>query len=214
MHRWSAPADAAAERAPTTNGRLLPTAAVVSCETPHGVYHFGDTTVHFRQTDVALGRFIWFGTADDSLEISTSNGVLATNLGLQLDSLHNSVPYFGVRLQHDGVVAVETQIDIDDGFNVPYTLTIARSGAALPAALTPTCGRARLTIVSSRPVDHFSIVPVSLARSVHDLSKWTTFTGVYGVALVSDSLYQICRTPCVRPDTVKLRPGASVTRHY
>ncbi len=154
---------------------------------------------------------IWFGTAGDSLEVTSTQGSVYTNLGQQTDSLHNVVQYFRARLQDDGVVAISTNMDVNDGDNVPYTLRIERVGPKPGAALRQTCEQAKLTVTSSRLADHFSIVPVSIAHSIHDLSKWTTFTGIYNVALVSDSLYRLCQVPCVTPDTIKLLPGASVT---
>ncbi len=191
------------------------------CESSTTVVHSTDTaTVRkpiFGQRytpDYAYGDVIWFGTAGDSLEVTSTQGSVYTNLGQQTDSLHNVVQYFRARLQDDGVVAISTNMDVNDGDNVPYTLRIERVGPKPGAALRQTCEQAKLTVTSSRLADHFSIVPVSIAHSIHDLSKWTTFTGIYNVALVSDSLYQLCQVPCVTPDTIKLLPGASVTRKY
>jgi hypothetical protein len=183
--------------------------------------HLGDTatlrTPVFGQRytpDYAIADWIWFGAAGDSVDITSTDGSVYTNLGQQTDSRHNVVPYFRSRLQNDGVVSISTNMDENDGDSVPYTLRIERVGPEPPAALRMTCERARLTIISPRITDHFSIVPISIAHSVRDLSKWTTFVGTYNVALVPDSLYQVCRVPCVTPDTIRLTPHARVRRRY
>jgi hypothetical protein len=87
-------------------------------------------------------------------------------------------------------------------------------GTDPPASFRATGRSATLTVTSKRKTAQFSIVPISLLSPVTDRSKWKAFVRTYKVALVRDSLYEVCRVPCSRPDTVKLTPSARVTKRY
>jgi hypothetical protein len=222
-HAELSPADAPAYslRTPDAGGSFLNDPSATICESTSSQFQFIDTATVRKpignprySSPFPIGDWIWFGAAGDSLDITSTAGKVYTNLGQQHDSLRNAVPYFRARLPNDGAVAISTTMYENEGESVAYTLRIERVGREPPLALRPTCERATLAVISARLTDHFSIVPLSIVDSVHDLSNWTVFTGVYKVALVSDSLYQVCRVPCVKPDTIELLPGTTVTRDY
>jgi hypothetical protein len=98
--------------------------------------------------------------------------------------------------------------------SIAFMFEVRRYGPDGLAALRATGEQATLSIVSRRTTDRFSIVPLSLVSSVHELSKWRAPAGTYKVALVTDSLYQLCRYPCTLPDTIKLTPFAKVKRIF
>ena len=58
------------------------------------------------------------------------------------------------------------------------------------------------------------VLPLTVARSVRDMSPWTVHAGTYNVALVPDSLYKVCKPPCVPADTVKLLPRGKASVKY
>lgn len=158
--------------------------------------------------------WIWFGKAHDSIEVLGDEGsFISTNLGTEHDADHNNVPYFRSRLTHDGIVVV-TIVFLDRGALVPYELRIRRERPDPAAALRPTGKWARLNIISAAATDPFTVIPLSLLPSVSDVTPWTVLAMPYNIALLSDSLYQVCRVPCTSPDTVRLVPGARVTRKY
>jgi hypothetical protein len=163
----------------------------------------------------ASADWIWFGAAGDSIEIFAPPGsYISTNFGQEHDRLHNTARYFRHRLTSDGVVAIWVTMDEFLGDSLGYTLRIRREGTVTPTWLRATGQWAKLTIESRRQLDPFSVIPMMLARSVRDRSKWKVLPRTYNVALVGDSLYEVCRLPCSSPDTVKLTPSASVTRRY
>lgn len=67
----------------------------------------------------------------------------------------------------------------------------------------------RLELTSPKKYGEFSVIPLS-AGPVKDRRAWRVFANAYRVALVPDSLYEICHLPCSRPDTILLRAGAVV----
>jgi hypothetical protein len=161
----------------------------------------------------ATADWIWFGAAGDSTEFVTSDGVISTSLGQERDSGHNTRSYFRQRLAIDGVVSISVSILEPDSDSVPFTLTIRRDGTSR-RGLRPTGQRATLVVDSRRIGAEFTLIPLLIASGVNDRSKWKAFVGTYGVALVDDSLYEFCRLPCLRPDTVELTPSAVVTRRF
>jgi hypothetical protein len=56
------------------------------------------------------------------------------------------------------------------------------------------------------------VIPLGVAPTVRDRSMWTVLPRRYRVALLPDSLYELCKIPCSRPDTVKLTPSAYVSK--
>jgi hypothetical protein len=98
------------------------------------------------------------------------------------------------------------------GDTVVYTLRIRHDDPEPQPALVATGRMATLTVAGARARDEFSIVPLLLTRSVHDLTRWRLHARRYRVALVVDSLYQLCRLPCVSPDTVRLMPATGATK--
>lgn len=189
--------------------------SATSCDSVPRVFCFRDTAYAETHDGVAGvdADWIWFGTANDSIEVLGDEGsLISTNVGTEHDAHHNNVPYFHGRLTSDGILVAEIAF-LDRGVVVPYELRIRRQGPDA-AALRPTGKSARLTIVSAQAIDPFTVIPLSLLPSIRDVTKWNVMAMPYNVVLVDDSLYRICRIPCTSPDTVKLVPGARVTRKY
>ena len=164
----------------------------------------------------ARANWIWLGATGDSLDISADDGVLTTSLGQEYDRRHNNTSRFRHRLMRDALVSISIDMEESQGDSIAYTLRVRRAGSALPTGLRPTGDHARLTVESARRTDQFSLIPLSIAPAVHDRSHWKAFAfeRTYNVALVEDSLYEFCRVPCSRPDTLKLTPSGSVRRRY
>jgi hypothetical protein len=161
-----------------------------------------------------MANWIWFGAAGDSIEISTSPpALIASSVGQERDALHNTAPQFRHRLQNDGVVIVWLAFDEQVVDTVPYTLRVWRNGST-SSPLRSTGKAATLTVVSRHKGETFSFVPASIAPTVRDRSQWRIFAKTYKVALVSDSLYELCRLPCTAPDTVKLTASANVVKKF
>lgn len=159
--------------------------------------------------------WIWFGARGDSIEFDLAPGdAISTNIGADRDARHDNVPYFRRRLARAGAVEMWVLLPDTLGDTVAYTLRVRRIPSGGSAILRPTGERATLTIQSHSAKDRFAVVPLAAARSVRDLSSWQVHPETYNVALVQDSLYVLCRLPCVRRDTVKLTPRATVTRSY
>jgi hypothetical protein len=162
-----------------------------------------------------LANWIWFAVAGDSIEISAiPPAYVQTSIGEERDSLHNVVQHFRRRFRSDGVVEVFLALREIYGDTVPYTLRVLRSGSGSNASLRPTGEAATLTVVSRHKGDAFSLVPISIAPNVRDRSQWRIWPMRYKVALVSDSLYELCRLPCSAPDTVKLTPSADLVKKF
>lgn len=158
--------------------------------------------------------WIWFGARGDSIEFDLAPGdAIQTSIGEDREARHR-VPYFRRRLARDGAVEVWVLLPDTLGDTVAYTLGVRRIPSGRSADLRPTGERATLTIQSRSAKDRFAVVPLAVARSVRDLSSWQVHPETYNVALVGDSLYEVCRLPCARRDTVKLTPRATVTRRY
>jgi hypothetical protein len=218
---------AVSARSPVDTSPLL---SVTGCRSTAIVLCFRDTTNSLVDPDAAdpvIGaRWLWFGGAGDSVQISTRPDIsshmregayLATSLGEELDSLRNTAPYFRRRLTEDGVIEMVLLFDsvVGDvvlGDTVAYTLRIRHDDPEPKPALVATGRMATLTIPGAGVRDEFSIVPLSMARSVHDLTRWKIHARTYRVALVADSLYQLCRLPCTSLDTIKLLPATHVTK--
>jgi hypothetical protein len=158
-----------------------------------------------------IRNWIVFGTAGDSIEVSVPQGaVISTNRGAERDAQHDNVPYFRHRLKTGGIVLLS--IFLNDSLTDPvqYSLRLWRDRNSR-TALQPTGAGATLVIDSQNTSDRFAVIPLSVAKSVVDLTDWDVERGTYRVVLVADSLYQVCRLPCVIRDVVKLSPFAAVT---
>lgn len=153
-------------------------------------------------------QWIIFAAASDSLEISTTPpGTLSTSLGQERDSLRNTAAQFRHRVAVDGAIQVWVSLDnISD--TVAYIMRLVHRGPPTPAVLRATGHTATLVLASKQQGDRYAIVPVSLAEGVRTLAPWTVALGTHKVALVGDSLYQLCKMPCGRRDTVKLTPSS------
>lgn len=178
--------------------------------------------VDYEPGRIVYAHWIWFGSSGDSIEIlaradsdaSHDKARIVTNLGMERNSDGNTASVFHHRLKSDGIVEVWVNIDDVFGDTVGYALRIRRRDGSRPAMLLPTGQSAALTISSPGKRDRFRFVPLSIAARTHDEARWTVFAGTYNVALISDSLYELCRVPCSIPDTVKLTPSATVAKMY
>ena len=158
--------------------------------------------------------WIVFGNASDSIDVLGDDGsLISTNVGTDHDAARNNVSYFHGRLAHDGVVVITVSY-LDRGSVVPYELRIRRQSAVRDPGFTPTGKWARFTIISAKPTDAFTVIPLSRTPAMPDAAAWTVMAIPYNVVLSGDSLYQVCRLPCVSPDTVVLREGARLTKRY
>jgi hypothetical protein len=210
-------------RVPSASGVLArekpSTLTGLTCDSTPAVMCFRDTAyAHLYPGDgyaTTDKKWISFGASGDSIEIRVPvGGYIWTNLGEERDSQHNNVPYFRHRMTANGVVQMWISWDETLGDTVTYTLQISSDGPRPSGPLRATGLRSRLSLISARDADRFSIVPLAIARSVHDVSKWIVDVGTYNVALVGDSLYELCRLPCVSPAMIKLTPSTEVTRRY
>ena len=162
-----------------------------------------------------LAAWLLFAAAGDSIEIwAPPGGAVSTDLGKERDSLHNTAPYFRHRFQYAGTLGFDVSLDETQGETAPYTLRITRVASSSAGSLRPSGQTATLAVASHRRATVFSLVPLSVAPTVRDRSRWRIFPRRYKVALVSDSLYELCPLPCSAPDTVKLTPGANVVKKY
>jgi hypothetical protein len=160
--------------------------------------------------------WIVFGDAGDTIEASAYSEEKTPRV------LSVSVAMWGRRdlkaprvdMTTAGAVMVMVLADLYGfaGDTIPYVIHLRRQGRRSPS-LQPTGALSRLTIQSGREADRFSVMPVAVGV-VPDRQSWSVSAGTYRVALVPDSLYEICRLPCQRPDTLTLRPGATVTRRF
>jgi hypothetical protein len=167
----------------------------------------GDEPVQYPHRD-----WVWFAAAGDSIEIWAPSGAsVATSIGQERDSLNHTARQFRHRLPRDGVLEIYVFLDGAEGDTVPYTIRILRRGST---SLTPTGRTATLSVVSRHEADQFSLVPLSLASTVRDRSEWRIVARPYKVALVNDSLYELCRLPCSSPQIVLLTPSATVIKKF
>ena len=201
-----------------------------SCGSSSTTVCFHDTAyVHVIDTDPGTqvdAHWLFFGAGQDSLEFFGSAGgndvdgtALSTDFGTtfgfqERDQLRNTAPYNRFRLPSDGVVTLWVVVDDDLGDTVPYTLRHQRLGSATARALQATGRSATLTLLSQKVTDRISVIPLAIPRIGLDRSKWTVFPRRYRVALSADSLYEVCKIPCSRPDTLKLTPSAHVSKRF
>lgn len=193
--------------------------SVASCDTASMTICYQDTaragTSDEDPAQYPLADWIWFAVARDSIEISAPAGsAVTTNIGQERDALHNTRGYFRYRALRDGVLLISVSLDETQGATVPYTLQISRGGSPTSGFLRPTGATATLTVISGDKAAAFSLVPGSIASAVRDRSPWRIYAGRFKVALVSDSLYELCRLPCSSPDTVELTPSANVVKKF
>jgi hypothetical protein len=186
---------------------------VPACDSAHGVLCFRDTAYVEAFPDeppFTTKSWIWFGTAGDSVEVFAGAGTaMSTNFG-QESFNGNTAPYFRHRLVTSGVLQTLVTMSDGRGDTVEYVFRIRRDGPIAPAALSATGQRARIDLPATRSSDRFAIIPLSVLPTVRDISAWQVDRGRYNVALVHDSLYQVCRLPCLNADTITLRPSSSV----
>ncbi len=161
---------------------------------------------------VAAKNWLLFGTAGDSLELFSGAGSsISTSLGQEHDARNNSAGYFRHRLVTSGAITALIITNEGRGDSVEYYLRVRQEDSDRLAALRPTGERAVLTIEGRGRGARASVVPVSAAASVNDLAAWEIEPGRYNVALVSDSLYQVCRLLCQKPDTLRIAPATHVS---
>jgi hypothetical protein len=189
---------------------------VAGCDSAPGVFCFSDTARAEMQPGDPVPRadrdWIWFGTGGDSIEVRGPDGSsISTNVGTEHDSDRNNVSYFHGRLTGDGVVAITiTFWNAPDV--VPYELSVRSQRTDARARLRPTGKWARLTIVGANPRDSLTIAPLSVARFARSEARWRVTAQSYNVALVADSLYEVCKVPCASPDTISLVPNGRETQ--
>lgn len=179
-------------------------------------------------------RWVVFGAASDSIELSASSKLRLDALGLsdlvgfgisanhaargyqERDTTGNTAPYVRFRLPYDGAVTVDIYADERGVYDtVAYTLSLRRMGAGVTPPLFEATGRAAaLTLDSGRELDRFVIAPLGATDWAANPERWAVWQGRFKVALVPDSLYVVCKLPCERADTVVLKPLADVTRRY
>ena len=159
--------------------------------------------------------WVIFGARGDSIDVEVSSGgVITTSLGQDHDANGNTAPFFRGRFRHDGVVALLISLDPYLGDTVEYTLRLLRSASASLTPLTVTGLQATLSITSPTPHDSLSLIPLSAARREVSPADWRIPAGTYRVALVRDSIYQLCRRSCKSVDTIKLTPNTMVIRRF
>jgi hypothetical protein len=163
----------------------------------------------------ATAYWIWFGVGGDSIDITTPRRTyIATSEGQERDSNRNTANRFRRRLTGNGIVEIFFDVDEIAGDSVPYTLSIVHEPEKVPAALRATGQTATLILSSSKATDRLSLIPISMGTAP-DRSKWSiSARNRYRVAPVADTLYELCKLPCSRPDTIKLTPSATVTKHF
>jgi hypothetical protein len=163
----------------------------------------------------ATRDWLWFDAADVSLEVLGLGTYITTNLGQDHDAVsHNTASFFRRRLRHDGVLTVEVTTDEVLGDSIEFDLEFRHPDRAPPKALRATGQRASLSLVIGKQGKRVSVVPLSIAGTISDRSSWAVGPRDYIVALVADSLYELCLLPCVKPDTVKLTPRSRIVRKY
>ena len=216
---------AAAQPGQMASTRTAQLSAAENCNSDKTVACFRDTAYSHDEPSlpnpVLRTRWIWFGSVGDSLEFSAQvdtvqeigRAYLSTNLGQEHDSKNNTAPFVRRRLKSDGIVEVFVGIDEILGDTVPYSLAVRRVESG-PSALNPTGRFARLNIVSAHVTDSFTVVPARLGGATANRSHWRVFARPYNVALLTDTLYEVCRLPCLSPDTIVLKPAAHVIRKY
>lgn len=210
-----------------------PLLSITGCNASTSVLCIQDTAIVPEDPDmadpIAGARWVLFGAKGDSVQISARPHVrtphgegayISSNLGQEHTALGNTAPYLRRRVQSNGLIFLHVSFsDHVDGEllhdTVKYTLRVRREKPDQPASLRAIGEHAILALESARSAgDEFSLIPISLATGVTDFTPWRISAGVYRVLLVSDSLYQLCRLPCDRPDTVKLTPWVRVTKEY
>lgn len=160
-------------------------------------------------------NWLYFAEGGDSIEVRTiPPGNVVTSISATGTAAHPTGAAPPQRLAKRGVLRIQVILDQNSSDTVPYTLRIQQSGVRTPTVIHAAGKTATLSIASTRETDRFSIVPVSVARSVGDRAEWSVSPGTYKVVLVADSLYEVCRVPCSAPDTVTLTPSARVTKSY
>lgn len=199
---------------------------VPNCDSRDTIICFRDTAYVHEEPGYSVpvlgADWLLFGTARDSIEIHATpdetrgkgRAFLSTNLGHEKDASRTTAPYFRIRLPNDVAIAVWVDLDRDLGDSVAYAFRINRVGPRAAGLLRATGQSATLTISSAGEADTFTVVPASVPKRGRDLSKWVVFARKYKIALVADSLYEICRIPCSAPDIVKLTPGANIVKRY
>lgn len=198
-----------------------------TCDTVTAAICLRDTAFQHEESGYSIpvlgADWILFGAAGDSIEIYASpdknashvgRAYVSTNFGHESTATGNTAPYRRLRLTTDGIVSVWVTLDSELGDSVGFTLMIHHVGPTHVASLQMSGRSSKLAISSASETDRFSVVPASLARSVRDLSKWTVFPRPYKVALVPDSVYEICRSPCMTPDTAKLTAPTNAIKRY
>ncbi len=138
-----------------------------------------------------------------------AGAAISTNLGQE--HFHtNAAPYFRRRLTGDRVVQSWVTMSESRGDTVEYWFRVRQEGPSRSPILRATGERAQLTLESRGKSDRFVVMPLAEVPSVRDVTPWQVDPGTYDVALVSDSLYEVCRMPCIARDTVKLKPSSKV----
>jgi hypothetical protein len=202
-------------RSTSADSGMAPNSA--ACRSGPGILCFRDTAYvradsgnpYFDES--ASTQWLWFGSTGDSIELSApSDAHIVTSLGQDRDSLRNTASHFRRRLTHDGLLELAVVMEEVSGDSVSYLLEVRRLTSGARARLRPSGQYATLTIESKRLTDAFSLIPLSMAPFTQDRGHWKASARTHKVALVGDSLYEVCFLPCTFPDTIKLPPFARV----
>lgn len=170
-------------------------------------------------------RWILFPAANDSLEFYAAPVALgllpyAPNIvmlqlqmaakGIWRETLRGvtDAPFVRYRFLAAGTTVLEFTFeggvlgDPGNAFDVRVVQIAASPASRLARA------RARLTI-GGDSTERVAIVPASVGAhfTATDYRAWAVSPGDYGVLLVRDSLYEMCKLPCARVDAVHLRDG-------
>jgi len=204
---------------PTSDTTWRPNQLVVrTCKPSPTVFCFPDTAwLHSEPGDSAPSPgahsdWIAFGARGDSVDIEAfPSGIVTTSLDQERSVHAVTASYFRHRLSADGLIVVWVDFEEVLGDSLTYTFELHHEPSRAGLAFHPTGARASLILHSRRLTDRWSVVPLSLIQSAHDPAHWSVPVGTYNVALLSDSLYQICHLPCTSADTVALTPSRKVT---
>jgi hypothetical protein len=202
----------------------LPTAVDIQdtpCSATASRFCFADTA--FISSDAlepnpqsdARAWFIVFASRGDSIEIrGPKQSSLITNIGQERTSANFTANYFRRRLDRDQAVEIWVDMDAVAGDSVSFVLNVqlirgASDGPRLSGAV------ATLRIAAPGSKDAFSLLPATLLALRPRPRDWAIHPNrTYKIALADDSLYQLCRIPCVAPEMIILKAGHQVLRHF
>jgi hypothetical protein len=159
--------------------------------------------------------WVLFGLIGDSVEISTIPAMnVAVRVGAERSNGSGIHPRsFARRIARSGIIRVNV-FPSSSADSIPYTLRVRRWDVPRSAGLRINGGAATLAVTAARAAQPLMLVPVSGTSHRGSLSDWTMYPGTYKIALVEDSLYEMCALPCQRPDTILLGVSRKISVSY